>query len=77
MIAIDENRRCYSCTTPLGYYQYYLTYHLQDLVKVFNDDMLDEIWKNEIFVIECCTCHKIRKETLRVKKLLEEMIKNE
>ena len=59
MIAIDEKRQCYSCGRPLDYHQLYLTYHMQNLKKIFNDDMLYDIWTNPIFVIKCCICHRV------------------
>lgn len=54
---IEQTKRtCYKCGEPLYFHQFMFGLHNSGQRKHFTVDMLIEIWRNPIFVIECCDC---------------------
>ncbi len=64
-------RTCYTCGVELFFDNLVYTFYMRYTEKTFDREMLTEIWKNEIFILECCLCHKIRTETTRILELIK------
>jgi len=49
-------RHCHTCGRVMKYHEFFPS-ACNDLSK-FGYEMIDEIWENDIFVINCCACHR-------------------
>lgn len=53
----DNNRECYTCGRIIGWIGFLNAAECNNDLEKFGLDLLKEIWDNEIFVLNCCTCH--------------------
>lgn len=58
MEVIIYTRKCFTCGERLGFHGFHIAVLSQE-TKAF-DDLIEEMWENPIFVIECCKCYGYR-----------------
>ena len=51
-------RHCHTCDRIMKYGEFIHSAHISGIRSILGLDMLKEIWENDIFVIQCCACHK-------------------
>lgn len=50
-------RQCYKCEQTLYFRDFVQTVSSHGEMEYFGFAFLEEIWRNPIFIIECCWCH--------------------
>jgi len=51
-------RRCYKCGRALFYRGFYKKASFWNIPNGFEREIIEEMWENPIFVLECCWCFK-------------------
>lgn len=54
---MHKTRLCYKCGFKLNYIDFITSIHAQGIREMFTLELLWEIWKNPIFILQCCSCH--------------------
>ncbi len=56
MVKLFEKRKCCRCNMFLRFRAFVISTHREGILIKLGKEMLYEIWKNPIFVLECCVC---------------------
>lgn len=51
-------RMCYICGRDLNWREFLQSAHAFGRIADFGMDLLKEIWENDIFILQCCSCFR-------------------
>ena len=56
MVGLYKIRKCYICHCSMRSIDFIYMSIVKNVYETLGREMLEDIWKNDIFVIKCCCC---------------------